>query len=304
MRALVHTDARALEGLPVETVRCDVRDRQAVADALAGAEIVYHLAGAVSVGQVPAAYTHAINAGGTENVVAGCLTHGVARLVHCSSIHALDHRPDDVAVDERRPLWADGRLCSAYDFSKARAERAVLRAVAEGLDAVIVEPTAIVGPCDFKPSWTGRVLVRLAHGRQPALMNGGFDWVDARDLTAGMRAAAVRGRCGERYLLTGHWASLPELASLAAGVYGRRALHVTVPVAWAKAAAYPYALANHAVGRMTPITPEAVEAVRHCRLISRAKAEQELGYSPRPLRETVTDTVLWLDRRRRSGRRP
>lgn len=175
----------------------------------------------------------------------------------------------------------------------------MLGAVRQGLHAVIVNPTAIVGPCDFKPSWIGRFLLRLAHGRQPVLMDAGFDWVDARDVAAGARAAERLGRAGERYLLSGHWCSLPDMAALVAQAAGRTPRYITLPVEWAEALARPYASANRLVGRVTPITPEAVEATRHCRLVSHTKAGAELGYSPRPLPETLADTVAWLDGRAR-----
>lgn len=299
VRVLVRADTRALDGLPVDLVACDIRDAPGVSEAVAGADVVYHLASSISVGQLPAAYVHAVNVGGTQNVVRACRERGVGRLVYCSSIHALDHRPDEVPVDERRPLWADGRHCSAYDFSKASAERVVLEAVRDGLDAVIVNPTAILGPRDFKPSWMGRFLVRLSRGHLPVLMDAGFDWVDARDVAAGALAAAARGRRGERYLLTGHWCSLPDLAAVVTRVTGRPLPCVALPVAWAQALAGPYSCANRLVGRVTPITPEAVEATRHCRVVSRAKAVRELGYCPRPLPETVRDTLAWLDGRAR-----
>lgn len=295
VRVLVRSDTRAVAGLPVEAARGDLRDAAAVRDAVTGAESVYHLASSISVGQLPPEYVRAVNVGGTQNVVRACRERGVGRLVYCSSVHALDHRPDGVPVDERRPLWTDHEQCSAYDFSKAAAERVVLDAVREGLDAVIVEPTAVLGPNDFKPSWVGRFLVRLARGRQPVLTDSGFDWVDARDVAAGARAAERLGRTGERYLLSGHWCSLPEMAALVGQVTGRSLWHVTLPVAWAQALARPYAYANRLAGRVTPVTPETVEATRHCRVVSRAKAAAELGYDPRPLRETLSDTVAWLE---------
>ncbi len=302
VRAIVHSDSRALEGLPVERVQCDIRDARAASEAVAGAEFVYHLAGSISVGQLPAQHVRAVNVDGTENVVRACRRGGVERMIHCSSIHALDHRPDDLPVDEERPLWADPRRCSVYDWSKASAERAVLEAVRQGLDAVIVNPTAIIGPYDFRPSWMGQLIARMAHGRQPVLLSGGFDWVDARDVAAGAAAAARRGRTGERYLLSGHWCSLPEMAAIVAEASGRAPRYLTIPLGWAQALAYPYSHAVGLLGRVTPFTPEALEAVRHCRLVSNAKANRELGYAPRALRETLEDTVAWLDEHARSAR--
>jgi dihydroflavonol-4-reductase len=125
VRVLVRADTRAVDGLPVELVHGDLRDAAAVDAALAGADTVHHPAGPISVGQLPPDHVHAVNVGGTRNVVRACLRQGVGRLVYCSSVHALDHRPDEVPVDELRPLWTVPGQCSAYDLSRADAAGAV-----------------------------------------------------------------------------------------------------------------------------------------------------------------------------------
>ncbi len=112
------------------------------------------------------------------------------------------------------------RSAPAYDHSKARAEREVLAGVERGLDAVILNPTAVLGPFDFEPSRMGRVLLDLQRGALPALVAGGFDWVDARDVCAAAIAAEDRGRRGERYLLSGSYASVVDLAALVAEISG------------------------------------------------------------------------------------
>ena len=297
VRALVHTDTRALQGLPVEQVRCDVRDARAVADAVAGADVVYHLAACISVGQYAASDVAAVNVGGTENRVQACLRQGVGRLVHFSSIHACDRRPDDGTVDERRALVPDAATCSSYDRSMALGERVVQAAVAGGLDAVVVVPTAVIGPYDFKPSYLGGVIAKLARGGQPVLVTGGFDWVDVRDVSAGARAAEARGRRGERYLLSGRWCSVEDLAAAIDEITGRERHRLTIPSGVAREAFAGYARALRLVGRSTAFTPEAVEALQHHRWVSHAKASRELGYRPRPLRETLADTIAWMDGR-------
>src|SRR5262245_3655090 len=221
-RVLVHDDRRALEGLDVETIAGDVLDPASLAAAFDAADIVYHLAARISIVGSDELQTRAVNVEGTRNVVKVCLRARGGRLVHFSSIHALSTQPVDEPVDETRPLTGHAPA-PHYDRSKADGEREVLAGVARGLDAVILNPTGVIGPHDYGPSHMGEVFLDLFHRRLPGLVVGGFDWVDARDVVAGALAAADRGRCGERYLLSGHRATIHELALLVEELTGRRA---------------------------------------------------------------------------------
>ena len=189
--ALVHEDCQALVGLEVETIRSDVRDPESLGRAMTGVEVVYHLAGSISLMMDSGAEMQAVNALGTRNVVSACLQRGVRRLVYFSSIEVLRQDPLDQLLDENRPLVDENRSAvkmahiPPYVLSKAQAEREVLAGISRGLDSVIICPTAMLGPHDFKPSYLGQALILLAYGKIPALVNGGFDWVDVRDVVAG-----------------------------------------------------------------------------------------------------------------------
>ena len=152
-RALVHHNMRPIEGLPVERVSGDVMDPVSLERAFQGAEVVYHLAARISLIGGQDGLVHDTNVVGTRNVVAACLAAGVRRLVHFSSIHAFQQRPFDEPLDETREKSGDE--APAYDRSKALAEREVLAGVERGLDAVIVNPTGVLGPFDFEPSAMG-----------------------------------------------------------------------------------------------------------------------------------------------------
>ena len=219
VRALVHRDRRALSGLPIETAMGDVRDPASLEQAFAGAEVVYHAAGYISLVSGEWSRLHAVNVVGTRNVVEACLRCGVRRLVHFSSIHAMDLNPERAQIDESTPLVAEGGV-PPYSLSKAEGEREVQEGIANGLDAVILNPTAILGPHDYAPSHQGEVLLALARRMLPALVEGGFDWVDARDVAKGALSAAVRGTAGARYILSGHWVSVRELARLVGSITG------------------------------------------------------------------------------------
>jgi len=292
-RVLVRRDERALAGLNIERFAGDVLDPSSLAAAFSGAERVFHLAALISVVGDPDGAVARTNVVGPRNVVAACRQAGVRRLVHFSSIHAYSQSPLDQILDETRP-HVDAARAYAYDGSKAAGEREVLAGVAQGLDAVIVNPTAVLGPQDFKPSRMGQILLDLYHRRLPALVHGGFDWVDARDVADGAWRAAERGRTGEKYLLGGHWASVRELATLAQDVTGVPAPRFDTPMPLARLAA-PFAFAfSRWTGRTALFTPESLGALRANRRISHDKATRELGYAPRPLAETVRDAYAWF----------
>jgi len=299
VRALVHRNTAAVEGQPFEVVRADLLDAAALLKACAGAGTVFHLAGKISAGWEADEEVHTINVTGTRNVVEACLASGVNRLVHFSSIQALLGQAlvRSAAVDETCELVAaDDRTRGAYDRAKAEAERLVLGAVERGLDAVILNPTAVLGPFDFQPSPMGEVLLALGRGELPALVAGGHcDYVDVRDVATGALAAEQCGRRGERYILSGTRLSLVALARQWASVTGRAAPRFAVPMGLARLAApFAPAWARWRGRRRTLFTSESLRVLRTQPPASHHKAGAELGYRPRSIDETLRDTCAWM----------
>ena len=228
VKGLIHRDRRAVEGLDIELVGGDLLDPQSLKRAFQGAEVVYHLAASISLtGNSP--QMEAINIIGTRNVVEACLICGVRRLVHCSSIHAFEQTPLNIPLDETRPL-ALAQHHPAYDRSKAAGELEVQNGLEKGLDAIIINPTGITGPLDFKPSYFGKAIIAMSLGNLPALVNGGFDWVDVRDVVSGMIRAEQVAPPGTNYLLSGHWRSVKEIGVLVAELTNSKSPRITVPL--------------------------------------------------------------------------
>ena len=301
VRALVHRDRRALEGLEVEVVRGDVRDPASLRHAFQDAEVVYHTAAHVSISMDEWPRLEAINVAGTRNVVEACLRCGVRRLIHFSSIHALQQEPFDVPVDESRPL-AESIECAPYDRSKAAAEREVRKGIAQGLDAVLLNPTAILGPYDYRLSHMGQVLLALGSGKLPALVAGGFDWVDVRDVIEGAMRAEERAPAGAKYILSGHWTSVRDLAAEVEAITGVRVPRFVCPLFLAHAGV-PFATAFACLTGQRPFfTHFALDTLRSNRRISHARASRDLGYRPRPLQETLIDTLRWFEETGRMAR--
>ena len=164
-----------------------------------------------------------------------------------------------------------------------------------GLDAVILHPSGIVGPYDFGPSRMGRVLLALYHRRLPSLIDGGFDFVDVRDVVQGLTAAAEKGRKGESYLVTGHFLTVPELARVAAGITGVRPPRLNAPI-WLCRVGVPFAAAYGKVRRQEPLyTSESLAVLATRGRFDWGKAQREWGYSARPTEDTLRDTYAWFD---------
>jgi dihydroflavonol-4-reductase len=230
---------------------------------------------------------------GARNVGQTCLKAGVRRLVYTSSVHALEEPPHGVPVCETtefRPEVLDGD----YAQSKARASIEILRCVEQGLDAVMVFPSGVIGPYDFRLSDMGQLFVDFARGRLKAYVDGAYDFVDVRDVVAGLLLAAEKGRRGEGYILSGERVAVKGLLNLLEQVTGVRSRARRLPMMFARFAAR-FAPAYYRLRRAKPrFTSYSLRVLASNCLMSHAKAARELGYAPRPLRESVRDTIEWL----------
>jgi len=297
VRALAHHDRCALDGLDVEIVHADLTAPTSLEQAFHGAQVVYHLASSISIRMDNWDELQRVNIAGTQNVVNACLRCGVEKLVYFSSIHAYQQEPFDFPLDEDRPLLTIERV-PPYERSKAVAESIARQAPDRGLATVIVIPTAILGPYDFRPSYLGQALQLLARGRIPALVRGGYDWVDVRDVVQGAIQAERVGRSGSRYMsryiLSGHWHSLKELAQVTAEITGKSTPRFIIPI-WLAELFQPVMAKLAQINGMQPIYTKAMlNAMRSNRKISHARATHDLGYAPRPFEQTLTDTLHWF----------
>ena len=293
VRCLVRNDRRALEGLDVEMVEGDIFDMDSLAKLFSGAGTVFHLAGRISIAGAECGLVEKTNVGGVRNIVEACFKAGIKRLVHCSSIHAFSTHPNDQVINETRTL-ATGKKHITYDRSKAKGQLEVLDGVKRGLDAVIFNPGAVLGPNDFKVSRMGEVILDIYHNRLPSLVDGGYNWVDARDVADGALAAEKKGRCGESYLLTGLWVHICDVSSLIGRLTGRKTPQGATPMWLVSFASYFNVFFSKLRNKTPKFTPSAMKSIQMHRYISHRKATDELGYKPRPFEETIKDTLEWF----------
>ncbi len=295
VRALVHKDRRALTGLDVETVAGDICEPDSLYRAFNGAETVYHLAANISLMMNDWTLVKKVNVDGTQNVIDACVKCKVKKLIYFSSIHAIEAAPDDTVINETCSL-AESKDCPPYDLSKAAGERLIRSAVDRGLNAVIVNPTAIVGPYDYQPSHFGSVLTAIANRKLPALIKGGYDWVDARDVARGAMDAEAKAPAGAKYLLSGHYVSVSDVAAMIETITGSPTPQFITPMWLAQASAPIVTCFNRVLRRRQYFTRVSLRALRSNRYISHEKATRELGYNPRPFRDSLVDTLRWFQK--------
>jgi dihydroflavonol-4-reductase len=294
IRALVRrgSDRANLAGLDVELCEGDLTDPASLARAVAGCTYTVHVAADYRIWVPDPEAMLRANVAGTEALLRAAMAAGVARVVHCSSVAALGLMADGTPACETTPV-SEAKIVGIYKKSKYRAEQAVLALAREGLDVVIVNPAAPIGPRDIKPTPTGRMILDAAAGRMPAYVETGLCVVHVDDVAEGHALALERGRSGERYILGGENLALPDLLALVDDVMGCKRSRLRLP----REAVWPLALACEAMARfgIDPlVTRDHLRMASKTMFFSHAKAIAELGFQPRPARDAVADAVAWF----------
>ncbi len=284
------SDSRPLDGLDVERVVGDICQPESVLQACQGVDAVVHAAGYVHIGRSNLDLHRAVNVEGTRNVAVAARESG-ARMIHVSSSDAAGVGSLDEPADEDTPL-ADHAGCT-YTITKREAEQVVQEEIAQGLDAVIVNPSFMLGPWDWKPS-SGRMLLEVAQGRAWLAPCGHFSVCDVRDVAAGILSAIERGQCGRRYLLTGKTLSYLKVFRMFAEVTGgRRPLGSPGPIV-SLVGGRLGDLAARLTGKESDINSAAIRVARLPKAYSCRRAQEELGYKTRPVEESARDAWDWF----------
>lgn len=285
-------DVSSLAGLDCEKVEGNILHMQDLRKAMEGVDLVYHMAALVAITSDKYELMYKVNVEGTQNVIDACREMGVRRLVYTSSIHALGRATDGAAVNEMI-AFDQSNPSGAYDRTKAIASALVQDAAINGLDAVIVLPTGVIGPNDFRRSEMGEMILTWMQQRPSISTDGAYDFVDVRDVAEGHILAAKFGRSGEAYLLSGTHVTVTHYRQLVQEAAGIHSHEIKIP-GWFVMFIAPMAEFFYKVTRTRPrITRYAIETLQSNSNITCLKAETELGYHHRPLRETVADTVQW-----------
>ncbi|OGO24445.1 MAG: epimerase [Chloroflexi bacterium RBG_16_50_9] len=296
VRAVVlpNDDARPLLGLNAEIIYGDVTNLQSLISAFDGADLVFHLAGIVTIMPSMKKVLERVNVGGVRNVAEACRTSGVRRLVYTSSVHAITEPPHGTVIDETQPFDPD-RVLGDYARSKARATLLLLDEVRKGgLNAVIGCPTGVIGPWDYGISNIGQLILDFASGHLKSYVRGAYDFVDVRDVANGLILAAEKGQPGRHYIFSGAQVQVPDLMKELERNIGYPAPTYEIPSAIARAAGVLASVYYRLIRRRPVFTAYSIDVLRSNSQVSSARAREELGFTTRPWQESIRDHVNWF----------
>nr|WP_175558384.1 NAD-dependent epimerase/dehydratase family protein [Tessaracoccus bendigoensis] len=288
----------SLAGLDCEVVPADVTDEAALVRAFTTSpairSIVVHCAGIVSIASHVSKAVALVNVEGTRNVITACERTGVSRLVYVSSVHAITEPDPPRTITEVDDAAGFDPDAVTGEYAKTKAEATALVLAAGQLDCVVVHPGGLIGPNDFAESHTTRLIRDAAGGQLTAVVEGGYDFVDARDVAAAIVTAALEAPKGRTYLLSGAYTPVAELVNTIAELTGRKRRFTVLPLWFARLTA-PLAELYYRIRRTKPLfTTYSLRTLQSPSDFSHARATEELGFAPRPLRQTLADTIAWL----------
>jgi dihydroflavonol-4-reductase len=294
VRVLVrpNSNLQALAGLHLEYFEGDLRDQKSLGRALKGIRRVFHLAADYRLWTPRPEEIYQINVEGTRNLLDAAGHSGVERIVYTSTVATIAV-PRHGALPNEGTQAALDEMIGHYKRSKFLAERVAVEAASAGMPVVIVNPTAPVGPWDWKPTPTGRIILDFLRGKMPAYVDTGLNVAPVEDIAEGHLLAAEKGRAGERYILGGRNMTLKEILDALSAITGRRAPRLRLPHAIALAAGYADQLFSRLAGREPQIPVEGVKMSRHRMFVESDKAERELGYKPTSVGAALERAVNW-----------
>lgn len=288
------------ERMTIEPVTCfygDVRDVDSMRPfftASADTElIVIHCAGIVTIASKFEQRVWDVNVTGTQNVVDLCREYHAKKLVYISSVHAIPELPKGKEISETDTFDPD-RVNGLYAKSKAAATAYVLNAAREGLDASVVHPSGICGPYDKGHGHITSLVIDYCRHKLTAGVDGGYDFVDVRDVAQGVASACENGRRGECYILSNKYVRVSDLLDTLSIVTGLRKVKNILPLWFAKSTAR-LAETYYRIRKTPPLyTSYSLYTLSSNADFSHDKAARELGYTTRDFRQTLSDTVEWL----------
>ena len=286
-----------LEEMNCKIFRGDITDKASLKEVFEfdeGTEpVVIHCAAVVYIKNKPNPLVDSVNINGTANIIEKCL-ETKARLVCVNSVHAIPEPEDDSNITEIVDFNPD-KVVGIYAKSKANAAKLVLESVKnDGLNATIVQPSGIIGPMDYGMSHTTRMIMVLAKGHLPAIVKGGYDFVDVRDVADGVISAVDNGKVGECYILSNKYVTIKDIARAAAGANHVKMPKIAFPISVTKLVA-PICETYYKLTRQVPLfTKYSIYTLGAKANFSHEKATQELDFHPRSLEATIGDTVSWF----------
>jgi dihydroflavonol-4-reductase len=296
LRLLVRSgsDLRNIQELQAERVVGDLRDAASLKKAVAGCEVVFHVAADYRLWVRDPEQMYRSNVDGTKAILEAARENKVRRVVYTSSVATMGFQSNGHLANEDSPVSL-ANMIGPYKRSKFMAEEIAIQAGRSGMDVVVVNPTTPVGERDLKPTPTGRIVVDFLKKKFPAYVDTGLNLVDVAECARGHIAALEKGKTGQRYILGGENLTLKQILDKLAAITGLPSPKIRVPYAVALATGVVDQVFTGYIRRREPrATIDAVRMGRKKMFVSSGKAERDLGWRTLPVDGGLRRAVEWF----------
>ena len=290
-------DHRAYEGYGVEIMKGDITDRDSLHPIFEDVDVVFHTAALINLDRRFRKAIEVVNIEGTRIVCDVALEQGVQKLIHFSSVDAFYRFPIDEPLLEDRKLIEDEKGMP-YDYSKAEGQRIVYDYCEKGLNASVIHPTSIVGPNDFKPGLPMQAFVDMANGKRKLMPNWGYNFIDVRDLCDAAISAVENGKTGQNYIIGGEYHMYLYIGELIGKQLGKKVVYGALPE-FVTYLPLPFEYIRALfTNKPRVLTLDAIHTAQTGnKIVPSTLARKELGHNPRPVEETIFDTIDFFQKR-------
>ncbi len=287
------SDTRNIDGLDVERVYGDTRDRESMRAALKGCDTLYHVAAYFAHWSRNKDIFYEVNVEGTRNVLEEALALGLQKVVYTSTSNTIGSHGAGNYVDEEAEFngWEAG---DHYVISKYLAEVEAKKICERGLPLVIVNPTLVIGVRDIKPTPSGALIVDIANGEMPGYIDGAINVIDVEDVARGHLLADERGRIGERYILGNENLMVRDFFWMVADVAGVKPPRLKLPYGIALLLGHVFEAHARVSGKPPVVSVSQVRLGKMGEHFDNSKAVSELGLPLTPIRTTLENTIGWF----------
>ena len=293
VRVLVRASSsnRAISDLSLEYVTGDLRDAASLERAMNGVQRVFHVAADYRLWAKRSQDIYDSNVGGTKNLLAAAKKAGIEQLIYTSTVATIAVERPELPNESTEAKLAE--MIGHYKRSKWMAEQEALKAAKEGLPVIVAMPTTPVGPWDWKPTPTGKIILDFLNGKMPGYVETGLNFVGVEECAAGHLLVSEKGKIGERYLLGAENLTLKEVLDTLARITGLPAPGMKIPHGLALGVAYVNSAFSRLVGKEPGIPVEGVKIARHKMFVDASRARRELGFQPGPVAGALERAVRW-----------
>ena len=282
---------RAISDLPLEYVTGDLRDTASLEKAMNGINRVFHVAADYRLWAKNPQDIYDSNVGGTGKLLEAAKKAGIEQLIYTSTVATIAVDRPELPRESTEARLEE--MIGHYKRSKWMAEQEVLKAAREGFPAIVAMPTTPVGPWDWKPTPTGKIILDFLNGKMPGYVETGLNFVGVEDCAVGHLLVAQHGRTGERYLLGAENLTLKGLLDVLAGITGLPAPRMKIPHGVALGVAYVESALSRMLGREPQIPVEGVKIAQHKMFVDASRAVRELGFQPGSVTAALERAVRW-----------